>query len=156
MRKKGRRMEKEKGLFSAFSFRNYKTINKKTLNKLKLSQLQKTQNSKKMDLLSDDERKKNNALDVNNYNHISKDNSDFRKKYLQFNGMNKLHRFNRYGSVGNFMKYRNNYSRNDYNNLKNDRRLNDKSEEVYNNSEYPVLKNYFHDDNFYNTNDYFY
>ena len=70
--------------------------------------------------------------------------------------MNKLHRFNRYGSVGNFMKYRNNYSRNDYNNLKNDRRLNDKSEEVYNNSEYPVLKNYFHDDNFYNTNDYFY
>lgn len=156
MRKKGKRMEKEKGLFSAFSFRNYKKINKKTLNKLKLSQLQKTQNSKKMDLLSDDERKKNNVLDVNNYNHISKENSDFRKKYLQFNGMNKLNRFNRYGSVGNFMKYRNNYSRNDYNNLRNEKKLNDKSEEVYNNSEYPVLKNYFHDDNIYNTNDYFY
>ena len=69
MRKKGRKMEKEKGVFHAFNFKNYKTISKKAINQLKSLQLHKTQsnnkninininhksyNNKKNDLLSDD------------------------------------------------------------------------------------------------------
>ena len=156
VRKKGKKMEKEKGLFSAFSFRNFKTIKRKSLNKLKLSQLKKNQNYK-IDLLSDDERKKNNIFGWNNnINNLSQQNLDFRKKYMEFNGMNRLNRINRYGSVGNYNNYKSNkVSRNENNKALNDGKIYDKSEDIFNNSEYPLLKNYFHN-NDYKTNDYYY
>ena len=154
VRKKGREMEKEKGLFSAFSFRNYKKVNRKTLNRLKLSNLKKNQSVKKLDLLSDEERRKNNLFNLNNLNNLSQNNFGFHKKYMEFNGMNRLHKFNRYGSVGNIS---NKNSRNDFNNnnqIINDGRIFEKSDDIFNNSEYPLLKNYFHN-NDYKTNNYF-
>ena len=63
-------MEKENGLFSAFNFRNFKTIKRKSLNKLKFSHLKNNTNYKKLDLLSDDERKKN-IFGWNNINNLS-------------------------------------------------------------------------------------
>ena len=98
VRKKGKKMEKEKGLFSAFSFRNFKTIKRKSLNKLKFSYLKNNTNYKKLDLLSDDERKKN-IFGWNNINNLSQQNLEFRKKYMEFNGMNRLNRINRYMEV---------------------------------------------------------
>ena len=79
-------MEKEKGLFSAFSFRNYKTIKRKSLNKLKLSRIKKNQ-TEQLDLLSYENRKKNNIYNWNNLknSNISQQNLDFRQKYMQFN-----------------------------------------------------------------------
>ena len=109
MRKKGKKMEREKGLFNAFNFKNYKTISKKALNKLKLLHLQNNQNFQSnfinnVDLLSDDERKK----DLHIKNTFSKfPNSEFQKKYLQFNGMNQLHKVSRHGSAHNFINIRN-------------------------------------------------
>ena len=146
VRKKGKIMEKEKGLFSAFNFRNYKTIRRKSLNKLKLSRIKKNQTAQKLDLLSDEERKKNNIYSWNNLNNLSQQNLEFKKKYMQFNGMNRLQRYKRYGSIDNYMNYRNsNNSRNDNYNVLNDGRLFEKNDDIFNNSEYPVLRNYFHD-----------
>ena len=143
-------MEKEKGLYSAFSFRKFKTINRKSLNKLKLSNIKKNQGGKKLDLLSDDERKKNNLFIWNNLNSLSQKNFAFHKKYMEFNGMNRLQRFNRYGSLENLIN-----SRNDNNNkMFYEGRLYDKSDDIFNNSEYPLLKNYFHN-NDYKTDNYF-
>jgi hypothetical protein len=164
MRKKGRKMEKEKGLFHAFNFKNYKTISKKALSKLKLMQFHKTQNNNmnninsnsnmknKINLLSDDERKKELQSIYNNYNKYK--NSEFKKKYLQFNGMNRLHKFNRYGSAENFMNHQ--VSRNENVKTINNKKNEKKSDDIYNNSEYPVLRNYFHDDNnYFDSNNYF-
>ena len=164
MRKRCRKMEKEKGLFHAFNFKNSKTISKKALNKLKMIQFHKTQNNNinninsnsnmknKIDLLSDDERKKELQSIYNNYNKYK--NSEFKKKYLQFNGMNKLHKFNRYGSAENFMNHR--VSRNENVKTNNNKKNEEKSDDIYNNSEYPVLRNYFHDDNnYFDSNNFF-
>ena len=103
--------------------------------------------------------KKNNVYSWNNINNLSQQNLEFRKKYMQFNGMNRLQRYKRYGSIDNYMKYRNNNnSRNDNYNMFNDGRLIEKNDDIFNNSEYPVLKNYFHDNddnNSYKMNNYF-
>ena len=76
---------------------------------------------------------------------------------MQFNGINKLKRYNRYGSVGHNTYYRNRKNkRNDNKIFFNDGRLFEKSEQDSLNSEFPVLKNYFHDDNNnYDNNNYF-
>ena len=148
MRQKAKIMEKEKGLFNAFTFRNYKTIKRKSLNKLKLSRIKKNQ-TEQLDLLSDENRKKNNIYNWNNFKNlnISQQNLEFRQKYMQFNGMNRLQRIKRYGSIDNYIKNNNN-SRNDNKHIFNEGRLFEKKEEdIFNNSEYPVLKNYFHGDN---------
>ena len=71
---------------------------------------------------------------------------------MEFNGMNKLQRFNRYGNVENFMNYK--ISRNDNNQFLINGRLFEKSEDVFNNWEYPFMKNYFHS-NDYKTKNYF-
>ena len=154
VRKKGKLMEKEKGLFSALSFRNFKTLNRRTLNKLKLSK----QNSqyKKINLLNDVERKKKNKFSWNNLNNMSQQNLEFRKKYLEFNDMNRLNKYNRYGSVEDNRKYRNtNNSRNNKDKILNDGILFEKKDDVFNSSEYPLLKNYFHNNDYNINNDYF-
>ena len=161
MRKRGRKMEKEKGLFHAFNFKNYKMISKKALNRFKMYQSHKTQgnnnnnsinnnscNKKKEDLLSDDEKKKDVKNIFNNFNKYK--NSEFRKKYLQFNGISRLNKINRLGSTDNFMNYIN--SRNESIKKMNEKKIEENSDDIHNNSEYPVLKFYFHDDNYIDTN----
>ena len=147
--KKGREMEKEKGLFKAFSFGNYKIINRKPLNKLKPPQMIKNSNNKKLDSSIDDERKKNN---MSIWHNLNQQNLGFCKKYIKFNDINRSQRFNRYGREENYMNYE--YSRNDNNQLINDGGLLGKSHDIFNGSEYPLLKNYFHV-NDYKTNNYF-
>ena len=155
VRKKGKIMEKEKGLFNALNFKNYKTINRKSLNKLKLANLKKVSSINRFDLLSDEERKKNNMNSLNNLNSLSQQNLNFKKKYMQFNGMNRLQRFNRYGSVENYKILNNNYLRNDSKEQNfNNGKLYEQNDDIFNNSEFPLLKNYFHDDNVYKTNNY--
>ena len=73
---------------------------------------------------------------------------------MEFNGMNRLQRFNKYGSVENLIN-----SRNDNNKMFYEGRLYDKSDDIFNNSEYPLLKNYFQNndyktDNYFHNNDY--
>ena len=81
----------------------------------------------------------------NNYNKYK--NSEFRIKYLQFNGMNRLNKLNRYRSTDNFINYMN--SRNENLRTINNKKNEERSDEIYNNSEFPVLRFYFHEDNNY-------
>ena len=147
--KKGREMEKEKGLFKAFSFGKYKIINRNTLNKLKPPQMKKNPNNQKLDSSSDDERKKNN---MGIWNSLNQQNPGICKKYIKFNNINRSQRFKRYERVENYKNYH--YSKNDNNQLINDGRSFGKSWDIFNGSEYPLLKNYFHN-NDYKANNYF-
>ena len=136
-------MEREKGLFSAFSFRNYKKINKKTFAKLKISLQQKSKENNEV-IWNNIERQKyyndNNIFSMNNID------NDFRTKYMQFNGMNRLNKLNRYGSTENLSKYRyNNDNRSFRNlNLNMDKEM-EKNEDDMFNWQFPALNNYFHD-----------
>ena len=109
----------------------------------------KNSNNKKLDSSIDDERKKNN---MSIWHNLNQQNLGFCKKYIKFNDINRSQRFNRYGREENYMNYE--YSRNDNNQLINDGGLLGKSHDIFNGSEYPLLKNYFHV-NDYKTNNYF-
>jgi hypothetical protein len=152
MRKRGKKEEREKGLFSAFNFFNFKGFKtgKRSLKRLKFSSIQKNLNSKRNDLISE-ERKKLGLYSLNN---INKNNiHDFRNKYMQFNGMNRIRKLNRFGSAENV--YSNFERNNSNNNLKKGEKEYEKNIEGENSLEYPLLKNYFHEDNFCKTNDYY-
>ena len=144
VRKRGKKSEREKGLFSAFSLRNLKNMNRKSFSKLKISFHKKGADN---DLWNNIERKKNNY--DNNFFSMNNNNIDteLRQKYMQFNGMNRLNKLNRYGSTENL----NNNNR--YNSeLKSFRNLNinnidremEKNDDDLDRMEYPLLKNYFH------------
>ena len=152
MRKRGKKEEREKGLFSAFNFFNFKGFKtgKRSLKRLKFSSIQKNLTSKRNDLLNE-ERKKLSLYSTNNVNQNNI--HDFRNKYMQFNGMNRIRKLNRFGSAENiYSNYDRNYSNN---NLKKGEREYEKNIEGENSLEYPLLKNYFHEDNFCKTNDYY-
>ena len=143
VRKRGRRMEREKGLFSAFSFRNYKKINKKAFAKLKISLQQKSKENNEV-IWNNIERQKyyndNNIFSMNNID------NDFRTKYMQFNGMNRFNKLNRYGSTENLSKYRYNNDKRSFRNLNlNMDKEMEKNEDDMFNWQFPALNNYFHD-----------
>ena len=156
VRKRGRKSEREKGLFSAFSFRNMNinNINKKSLSKLKISLQQKFKEREKETNLWNNFIKKKKLKENNLNNYLSSmnnndDDSDFKKKYMQFNGMNRIKKLRRYGSCDNFV-YSECFSHNNNDNKRN-LKLNmnkevEKNHDEMNKFEYPALNNYFHDD----------
>ena len=144
MRKRGKRSEREKGLFSAFSFRHFKNMNRKSLSKLKIS-FNKNGREKDFDnnLWNNIERRNNNY--DNNVFSLNNNNIDteFRKKYMQFNGMNRLNKINRYGSSENLNNYRYDSELRSFRNLNFDREM-EKNDIDFDRIQYPALKNYFH------------
>ena len=147
VRKRGRRSEREKGLFSAFSYRNFKNMNRKSFSKLKISFHKKgNEKDNSNDLWNNFERKKN--YNDNYYFSLNNNNIDteLRKKYMQFNGMNRLNKLNRNGSSENLNNYRydNEIKRFRNLNLNIDREM-EKNEDDLDRMQYPALKNYFYD-----------
>ena len=143
MRKRGKKEEREKGLFSAFSFRNIKKINKKSLSKLKISLQQKSKDNNFFWNNFDSNKKnyENNFFSMNNNMEI-----ELRNKYMQFNGMNRFNKLNRYGSTENISKYRYNNDKRSFRNLNlNMDKEMEKNEDDMFNWQFPALNNYFHD-----------
>ena len=141
VRKRGKQSEKEKGLFNAFSFRNYKTLNKRPLSRLKIS----FHKGKENELLYDLEKKRKN--DDNNTFSMHNIDAEIKKKYLQFNGLNnRLNKLNRYGSNENLNSIMNDNDKKGYRNLKlnMDREI-EKNGDGNERRKYPVLNNYFHE-----------
>ena len=140
VRKRGRKEEREKGLFSAFSFRNIKKINKKSLSKLKISLQQKSKDNNFFRNNFDSNKKnyENNFFSMNN--NID---TELRNKYMQFNGMNRFNKLNRYGSSENLRNYAFDKTSFRKSNLFMDKEMekNDDNLEEY---QYPALNNYFH------------
>ena len=145
VRKRGRKSEREKGLlFNAFSFRNINNFNKKAFSRLKLT-LQSKLKGKETELWNNAQRKnnvfENNFLSLNNNDEI-----DFKKKYMQFNGMNRLKRLKRYGSSENMVNSECISNNNNFRNLKlNMDKESEKNYDGLNKYQYPVLNNYFND-----------
>ena len=137
VRRRGRKLEREKGLFSAFSLRHLQNLNRRSLPKLNIVIPQK---EKETDFKNNYERKELDKLfSMNNLD------MDFKNKYMKFNGMN-INKLNRYGSSQNFksdLGYENIPSfRNTYLNI--DKEM-EKNEEELDRIRYPALSNYFHD-----------
>jgi hypothetical protein len=65
------------------------------------------------------------------------------KKYMQFNGMNRLNKLNRYGSTENLNNNRYNSELKSFRNL-NINNIDREMEKNVEDLEYPLLKNYFH------------
>ena len=156
VRKRGKESEREKGLFSAFSFRNINNFNNnKSISKLKISLQQKFKEREKDTNIWNNFLKKKKLKENNNLNNYlssmnnDDDDSDFKKKYMQFNGMNRFKRLRRYGSCDDFVysecfSHINNVNKR---NLKlNMKKESEKNYDEMNKLEYPALKNYFHKD----------
>ena len=144
MRKRGRKYEREKGLFNAFSFRNFKNLNRKSFTKLKIS-LQQKGRDKETDIWNNYERRNNN-IDNNFFSMNNNMDLELKKKYMQFNGMNRCNRLNRYGSSENLTNYRYDNDKKSFRNLNlNMDREMEKNEDELDKIQYPALKNYFHD-----------
>ena len=155
VRKRGRKSEREKGLFSAFSFRKMNNLNNKSISKLKISLQQKfKEREKETNLWNNNFVKKKKLKESNLNNYLSSlnnndDDSDFKKKYMQFNGMNQIKKLRRYGSCDN-LAYSECFSNNNNDNKRklklNMEKESEKNYDEMNKIDYPALNNYFHDD----------
>ena len=140
VRKRGKKEEREKGLFNAFSYRNIKKFNKKSLSKLKISLQQKSKENNYFwnNYESNKKRNENNFFSMNN-----NINNELRNKYMQFNGMNRFNKLNRYGSSENLSNIR--YDKISFG--KSNSNMNkevEKNEDDLEQYQYPALNNYFH------------
>ena len=88
MRQRGKISEKEKGIHDALSLMSLKNLNRRPLSKLKIAVQPKG-------------KEINNFLSTNNIE------AEFKNKYLQFNGLNRNNKLNRYGSSENLTNYKN-------------------------------------------------
>ena len=139
VRKRGKKSEREKGLFSAFSFKEFKDKNKRSLSKLKVSLQQK---DKENSLLNNYDKKRfyrQNLISLND--NID---SDFKKKYMQFNGMNRLHKLKRCDSGSILSNYRYNNDVKSFRSLNFGREI-EKNGDDLERIQYHALRNYFND-----------
>ena len=152
VKKRGRKSEREKGLYRAFSFRNMNNYGKKALSRLKISLEHKFKDKERNNYLWNNfvkgEKKSNdnNFLSSINNNNNDED-TDFKKKYMQFNGMNRFKKLRRYDSSDNLI-YSECFSNKNNNNI--NLKLNmdkeaEKNHDEINKNQYPVLNNYFHE-----------
>ena len=144
VRKRGRKLEREKGLFNAFSFRNFKNISKKSFSKLKIT-LQQKGKEKDNDLWNNYDKRnnlENNFFSLNN----NKIDTELRQKYMQFNGMNRQNKLNRYGSYENLSNLKQDSDKKNFRNLhlNMDKEMEKNGDEL-DKLQYPALKNYFYD-----------
>ena len=152
MRKRGRKSEREKGLYRAFSFRNMNNYGKKALSRLKISLEHKFKDKEKNNYLWNNFVKGEKKLNDNNFlssinNNNNDEDTDFKKKYMQFNGMNRFKRLRHYDSSDNLI-YSECFSNKNNNNI--NLKLNmdkeaEKNHDEINKNQFPVLNNYFHD-----------
>ena len=84
MKKKGILSEKEKGLHNNLNSRNLRNLNRRHISNIKISLNQNLQENKNVNMLSA------NSIEA-----------DFDNKYMQFNGLNRFKKLNRYGSSEN-------------------------------------------------------
>ena len=132
MRKKGIISEKEKGIHNNLNSRKLKNLNRRPLSNLKISLHQKEK-----------EYQDFNVFSTKNSNHYNNIESEFKNKYLQFNGLNRpKNKLIKYGSTENIL-----YNKNENNN-RNFRYLNMNKENEKNLDDnerlmYPSLIHYF-------------
>ena len=138
MRRKGRKSEREKGLFSAFSFKEFRDKNRRSLAKLRNSLHQK---EKENSLHYFDKKK---FYDKNLFSLNNNIDSELKKKYMQFNGMNRLHKLKRCGSGAKLSNYRYDNVFKSFRNLNIGREM-EKNGDDLERIQYHALRNYFHD-----------
>ena len=127
MRKKGIISEKEKGLHSALSFRNLRHLKKRSLSKLRIS-------------IQPKGKENNNFFSTNNIE------AEFKNKYLQFNGLNRPNKLNRFGSSINLTngKFENNKKKRNFRTMKyNIDKEMEKNRDDEVKRQYGTLKQYF-------------
>ena len=138
MRRKGRKSEREKGLFSAFSFKEFRDKNRRSLAKLRNSLHQK---EKENSLHYFDKKK---FYDKNLFSLNNNIDSELKKKYMQFNGMNRLHKLRRCGSGAKLSNYRYDNDFKSFRSLNIGREI-EKNGDDLERIQYHALRNYFHD-----------
>ena len=125
-RQKGIIAEHEKGLHDTLSFRNYRNFNQRPLSKLRISILPR--------------EKLNNFFRTNNIV------DEFKNKYLQFNGLNRTHKFKRNSSIDNLAnsRYEKGITNRNFGGYKlNFGRDKENNKKVGNRLQYSTLKYYF-------------